>query len=307
MQRKIGPFSVGAIGLGCMPMSAKTKLDQREQSIQTIHQALDAGVTLLDTADIYAPSWDAMGHNEALVAEALRSYNGDKSKIVVATKGGITRGPGESWGRNASRDYLMAAVERSLQQLGVDRIQVWQHHRMDPSMTFVEQFSNVLAIRDSGMVEQIALSNVTDDMLAIAIEMGGTPAEGGVISVQNERSPRYRADDDLLERCNQHGIAYLPWSPLGGVARAQELGQAEAFNQIALARGVTPQVVALAWLLASASVVIPIPGASRPESILNSISAADFALTPEEFAELDASVVQLSSTFPDDEPQPSLR
>lgn len=290
-----------------MPMSSPSKLQQRDISIATIHAALDAGVTLLDTADIYAPAWNHMGHNEALVAEALRSYSGDKSKIVVATKGGITRGEGETWGRNASRDYLLRAVEKSLEQLGVDRIQIWQHHRMDPSLTFVEQFENVLAVRDSGLVEQIALSNVTDEMLAIAIDMGGGPDDGGVISVQNERSPRYRADDDLLARCTKHSIAYLPWSPLGGVARAQQLDELQVFHEVAQQRRVSPQVIALAWLLQSAPVVIPIPGASRPESILDSVTAASVQLTDDEFTLLDQAVQQRSSTFPDDEPQPALR
>src|SRR3712207_5528557 len=114
--RSLGPFSVSAIGLGARPMSLNSddEFPDEAQSIATIHAALDAGVTLIDTADIYAPSWDAMGHNETVVGRAIASYGGDTDAVVLATKGGITRSEGEQWGRDGSLPYLRSAVEKSL-------------------------------------------------------------------------------------------------------------------------------------------------------------------------------------------------
>lgn len=303
--RSLGDLTVSAIGLGCMPMSRAAMLEHRDRSLATIHAALDAGVTLLDTSDIYAPAWNQVGHNERLIAEALRTWGGDKSRVVVATKGGITRSEGEQWGRDGSFEHFQRAAEASCKALEVDAIDVWQHHRMDPSRTFVDQFANVLRLKETGLVKRIALSNVTDEMLAAAIEMGGGPKEGGVVSVQNERSPLYREDDALLARCTREGIAYLPWSPLGGMTRAQD--QRPEFAEVAIKKGVTAQVIALAWLLHAAPVMIPIPGASRPESILDSVTAVKVELSPEEFDYLDAAATTAQSMFPDDLPDPKIR
>ncbi|HSN44529.1 MAG TPA: aldo/keto reductase, partial [Propionibacteriaceae bacterium] len=129
--RALGPFTVSAIGLGAMPFSMGNNVrPSREQAIATVHAALDAGVTYIDTADIYAPSWDTMGHNEEIVAEALKSY-GPHAGVIVGTKGGITREEGERWGRNGSPEYLRLAVEASLRALDVDVIDLYQWHRPD--------------------------------------------------------------------------------------------------------------------------------------------------------------------------------
>jgi aryl-alcohol dehydrogenase-like predicted oxidoreductase len=200
--------------------SARSQVRRVEEAIPAIHAGLDAGITFLDTADIYAPTWDAMGHNEEFVAEALRTWSGSKDqkdKVVIATKGGITRSEGEVWGRNGSLDYLLAATERSMKALGVDKIDLWQHHRLDPSIDFETQFENVLELKIRGLVDQIGVSNYDANQLKIALDIAGTPAEGGVVSIQNEFSPRYRYDLDVLEVCEEHEITFLPWSPLGGV------------------------------------------------------------------------------------------
>ena len=117
--RQLGPFTVSAIGLGAMPVSMNSddKFPSEADAISTVHAALDAGVTLIDTADIYSPSWDTMGHNERIVGRAVRSWGGKTDDIVIATKGGITRSAGEQWGRDGSLDYLRSAVEKSLQAL----------------------------------------------------------------------------------------------------------------------------------------------------------------------------------------------
>jgi aryl-alcohol dehydrogenase-like predicted oxidoreductase len=313
--RTLGPWQLSAIGLGCMNVSwvGGTALDPKtraESAIPGIHAALDAGITLLDTADIYAPSWNTMGHNERFVAEALASWSGSaeqKSKVVIATKAGIARRPGEVWGRNGSLDYLLRAAEASAARMGVDRIQLWQHHRLDPSLPLETQIENLFLVRESGIVEQIGVSNYNAQELEIAIKIGGTPAQGGVVSVQNELSPRYRNDLDVLEICERNGIAFLPWSPLGGARNKAELGQGSVFEAIAENRGVTPFVVALAWLLRLSPVIIPIPGATRVESVADSASAADFELTDQEFAEIDSALPESAAVAAELSPHPPLR
>lgn len=214
-QHKLGNRQVSAIGIGCMNPSwlGGTALDpvlRYESAIPALHAGLDAGITLLDTADIYAPTWDAMGHNELLVAEALRTWSGTKSQkdqVVIATKAGITRQPGEKWGRNASLDYLLRAAEASAGRLGVEKIALWQHHRLDPNIEFETQFENVLVLLERGIVEQIGVSNYDAKQLEIAIGIAG---KGVIASVQNEFSPRYRHDLDVLAICEENEIAFLP-------------------------------------------------------------------------------------------------
>ena len=303
LTRKIGSFEVTAVGLGCMPLSMasdrnKWVLEDPGHAIGVIHAALDAGVQLLDTADIYAPAWNAMGHNERLVGEAFRSWNGSaeqKAKVVIATKGGITRAKGEDWwgvpGRNASKHYLYRAVEASAAKMGLSKIPLWQHHRLDTSITFEEQFENVLSLKEHGYVQHIGLSNVNAEQLRKAIEIGGTPSEGGIVSVQNEFSPRYRLWADVIDICTQYGIAYLPWSPLGGGSNFQKIATGEfgAFDRIAEEKGVSAYALTIAWHLNQFPTSIPIPGASRAESILDSLSGAAITLSSEEIAELNAS------------------
>ena len=293
-QRLIGDLKVAQIGLGCMPASWSFDPASRDQGIAAIHAALDSGIDLLDTADIYAPSWNTLGHNEKLVAEAVRTWNGTpeaKSKVIIATKGGITRGPGETWGRSANLDYLLRAVEASAGRLGLEHIDLWQHHRLDPSITFEEQFENVLKLKEQGIVKRIGLSNVNAEMLRRSIELGGTPANGGVVSVQNEWSPRYRQWADVLDVCESNGIAYLPWSPLGGKTFFEELPTRFAtISTIAKERNVSPYVITLAWHLKKSPVIIPIPGASKPSSALSSVAAATFDLSNEEFERIQDSL-----------------
>jgi aryl-alcohol dehydrogenase-like predicted oxidoreductase len=311
--RRLGDRDVSCIGLGCMPLSGGRMVEQRADAIALVHAALDAGVTLLDTANIYAPSWDAMGHNEALVAEALRTWEGDQDGVLVTTKGGITRGPGETWGRDGSPDGLQRAAEASREQLGVDVIELWQMHRLDPAIPAQAQFEAAASLQSAGLVRMVGLSNVTLPELEVALEVLGTPHAddrpgGGVVSVQNEFSPQYRRDADVIERCGELGIAFLPWSPLGGANRASEVGSdAAAFAEVGRARGVSPQRVALAWHLQRSAVTIPIPGSTRPATLHDSLAAATLELTAEELARLEGSAPPDGSTFPDDQPRPPLR
>lgn len=290
-QRSLGPFSVFPIGLGAMPLSfGGEKAVPRERAVAVIHAALDAGVTLIDTADIYAPSWDAMGHNELVVAEALASYPGDHSGIVVATKGGITRSEGETWGRNGSADYLKAAADKSRERLGVESIDLYYLHRPDRTRLYSEVVATLGQLQADGVIKQIGISNANVEEIQVALDVLG---EGGLAAVQNEFSPRFHhTSRDELQFCGEHGIAFLPWSPLGGTGGgAAAVGtRFPAISEVADAHQVSPQRVTLAWELALGDHVIPIPGSSRPESIIDSAQAPRLPLTDDQVAAISASI-----------------
>ena len=279
-QRKIGDLTVGAIGLGAMPLSVDGRPDE-ERAVRTVHAALDAGVTLIDTADAYCLGADEVGHNERLVAKALRTYAGDTSSVLVATKGGHTRPPDGSWGLDGSPAYLRKACEASLQALGVDAIGLYQYHRPDPAVPYAESIGALEDLRREGKVRFVGISNADPEQIEL------TARETRLAAVQNEFSPAFRSSLPELELCARLGIAFLPWSPLGGMTKASGLGeQHPAFAEVARERGVSPQRVCLAWELALADVVIPIPGSSRPESITDSAAAAELVLTAEELSRL---------------------
>jgi len=283
--RTIGPVTVSAIGLGGMPMSIEGRPDE-ERSIRTIHAALDAGVTLIDTADAYHLHAGETGHNERLIARALASYPGDASDVLVATKGGHLRPGDGSWTVNGSPAYLRAAAEASLKALGVDAIGFYQFHRPDPKVPYEESVGALAELLAEGKIRLAGISNASIGQIDIARRVLG---EGNLASVQNQFSPAFRSSEAELRHAAEHGIAFLPWSPLGGIGRAGRLGARHAaFQEVAGAHGVSPQQVTLAWMLAKAPVVIPIPGASRPESIIDSARAADLELTEGELARLDA-------------------
>jgi aryl-alcohol dehydrogenase-like predicted oxidoreductase len=282
--RRIGDVQVGAIGLGGMPMSIKGRPEE-SRSIAAVHAALDAGVTLIDTADAYHIGPDDVGHNESLIARALATYSGDTSGVLVATKGGHTRPADGSWGLDGSPAYLKRACEASLKRLGVEAIGLYQHHRPDPSVPYADSIGALRDLLDEGKIRMAGISNANPAQIREANEILG----GRLASVQNEFSPAFRSSEDELRLCDVLGVAFLPWSPLGGISSAGDLGgEHAAFGRVAKAHGVSPQQVALAWMLAKSPVVIPIPGSSRPETIIDSARAADLDLTDEEFAELDA-------------------
>jgi aryl-alcohol dehydrogenase-like predicted oxidoreductase len=278
--RRLGGLQVGAIGLGEMPMSLAGRPDE-EQSIRTIHAALDAGVTLIDTADAYCRDDSEVGHGERLVAKALAAWPGDRDRVLVATKGGHTR-PGGEWDLDGRPEHLREACEASLRALGVEAIGLYQFHRPDPKVPFAESVGAMAELKAAGKVRLVGLSNVRVDQIRQARELVE------VASVQNEFSPRFRRSEGELAWCAANRIAFLPWSPLGGIGRGRDLGgRHRAFAEVAAAHGVSAQQVALAWELAKAPAVIPIPGASRPETISDSAAAASLRLSADELASLD--------------------
>ena len=308
--RKIADLNVSLVGLGCMPLSNIKMVDHREQAIATIHHAIDLGITLLDTANVYSPSWDTFGHNESLVAEAVRSYAGsaDISKVVIATKGGIIKPAENVVERDGTREGLLKACEASLKRLNTSSIELYQFHRHDPSVTYTEQMLSLKALKDAGMVKRIGLSNAQGPELAVALEILGGPNDGGVVSIQNEYSPRYRGEQDVLDKCAELGIAFLPWSPLGGAAQAGEVGSRYSdFAAVAAEVGATAQEVVLAWLLALTPVMIPIPGATRTATVDSIIRSTELKLTSAQVERLTAADSPNESLFPDLKPRSPLR
>ncbi len=279
--RSIGTTTVSEIGLGGMPMSIEGRPDEA-RSIATIHGALDAGITLIDTADAYTPSDRGPGMNEEVVARALAAYGGSTDQLVVATKGGHTRDGGD-WGVNGRPEYLRAACEDSLRRLRIEAIGLYQHHRPDPEVPYEETMGGLKDLYDAGLVERVGISNADSGQIEVAADILGA----ALVSVQNQFSPAFRSSEPEIATCDSLGIAFLPWSPLGGASGAKDLGSTYApFAQVADDRGVSPQQVCLAWLLSLSPVCIPIPGASRPESIRDSVPAAELALEPADLTAL---------------------
>jgi aryl-alcohol dehydrogenase-like predicted oxidoreductase len=274
--RRLADQDVFPIGLGGMPMSLAGHPPE-ERSIRAIHAAIDAGVNLIDTADAYCSDEDDVGHNERLIAEALR---GRRDGVIVATKGGHTR-PGGSWALDGSPEHLRAACEASLRALDTDRIDLYQYHRPDPHVPYEESIGAIKELQDEGKVRWIGISNANLEQIELACSIAD------VVSVQNQLSLEYRSPiaKGEVEECERRGIAFLPWSPLGGIPNAADApGSHDAVSDAASAHGVSPQQVALAWLLSLSPCVIPIPGTTRPESILDSAAAAELSLSADELA-----------------------
>ena len=284
----VGRVDIGAIGLGLMTFD-QSGSQPREQLAETVRAALDAGVTLFDTADAYGPGEEkgaeAQGANERLIASLLDEL-GVRDQVLLATKGGHVRTAGGDWDTDSSDSHLKEAVDSSLRRLGVEQIALWQHHRPDPNVPYDEVIGTLKEIADSGKVRMIGLSNADPDQILAAHTVLGD----ALVSVQNQFSPAFRGSRPEIDVCDQLGLAFLPWSPLGGLSDAKQLADKHpAFADVAAERGVSPQQVALAWELAQSPIVIPIPGAKRPESIRDSAAAAELELSAEELARLDKS------------------
>ncbi|GHG46526.1 aldo/keto reductase [Streptomyces hydrogenans] len=289
-ERTLARTAVGAIGLGAMPLSIEHRPDEK-RAVATVHAALDAGVTLIDTADSYHWHAGEAGHNELLVARALARYGGDTSHVLVATKGGRGRPGDGSWTVSAAPARLKKAAEASARRLGVDAIGLYQLHKPDPAVPWAESVGALRELLDAGTIRTAGVSNVTTDQILQAHQILGD----GLVSVQNRYSPAVRDSEPELRLSERLGLAFLPWSPLGGISRSSLDGPSgpasvgTAFHRLAAERGVSPQRIALAWLLARSPAVIPIPGASRPASIADSAGAADLTLNARELRELEAS------------------
>ncbi|MEU9097279.1 aldo/keto reductase [Streptomyces sp. NPDC048361] len=283
--RNLGPFQVGAIGYGAMPLSIEGHPDETRAQV-TVHAALDAGITLIDTADSYYAPGGEPGHNELLVARALAAYGGATDHVLVATKGGRGRTDDGGWTVQGDPGHLRRAAEASLKRLGVEAIGLYQLHKPDPGVPFAESVGALRELAEEGKVRAVGISNVDTGQIGEARRVLGDL----LVSVQNRYSPAVRDSEPELRLCAELGLAFLPWSPLGGISRSALEGTGgapapdSAFHTVARARNVSPQQVVLAWLLSLSPTVVPIPGGSRPASVRDSAAAADLVLSGAELA-----------------------
>ncbi|MEU4014719.1 aldo/keto reductase [Microbacterium sp. NPDC028030] len=281
--RALGDLEVSALGMGAMTLTQVPGVDS-VRGIRAVHAAVDAGITLFDTADSYGPSGE-MGVNERALVEALRRHPSALDRVVIATKGGHTRGPAATWWVDGSPGHLAAAARASAQRLGLDALPLYQHHRPDVKVPFAESMGAMRQLVDEGIVVRVGVSNVDAAQLDTAIRVVGD----ALVSVQNEYSLLERSSDPVLQLCEAHGLAFLAWGPFGGMRAAKGLGTSSSSVALVAERhGVSPQQVVLAWLLRRSPVLIPIPGASRPESVRDSAAALGLVLDDDDLRLLDA-------------------
>jgi len=280
--RPLGPdaLDVSMLGFGGMPLSIAGRPDE-VTAIRTIHAVLDAGVTLLDTADVYCEGEHDIGHNERLFANALSTW-GNRSGIIVATKGGMAR-RGAGWFINGHPTHLRAACDHSLAALGVERIDLYQLHRPDPDIPFVESVGVLAELQRAGKIRWIGLSNVSVEEL----EAAGSIVP--ITTVQNRLNPFFREaiQGGVVAVCERMGVGFLAYSPVGGGRLNKKLPSHPVLEPIARRHGVSPHAVVIAWVTAQGNTVIPIPAARSVEHALDSMSAASVVLSADELDAID--------------------
>jgi aryl-alcohol dehydrogenase-like predicted oxidoreductase len=269
------------VGYGGMHLSIEGRPPET-QGVQVIQAALDAGVRLIDTADVYCLDDTDLGHNERLIASALRGWAGERDAVLVATKGGLTR-PGGRWERDGSPDHLRAACERSLRALGVDRIGLYQLHAPDPLVPFDESIGALADLRREGKIEWVGLSNVSVGQIRSA------EALVPIASVQNRLNPFFREalEDGVVRYCTERKIGFLAYSPTGGGRLNRKLPEHPVLRPMAARLGVSAHALVIAWVLARSPAVIAIPSARRVAHALDSVGAGALALSPEDLAAIE--------------------
>jgi aryl-alcohol dehydrogenase-like predicted oxidoreductase len=269
------------MGMGAMRLSTERDRDDA-RAIAVLHAALDAGVTLLDTADAYCWGEDETGHNERLIATALTTWAGDRSRIVVATKGGLTR-PQGNWVPNGRARHLIVACDASRRALGVERIDLYQLHAPDPRTPIATSVRALAALQRDGLVERIGLCNVTVGQIEEARQIAD------VAAVQVELSVWH--DDNLLsgvvEYCVANGIRVIAHRPLGGSARRRRTSTDPLLLDIAARHGVTPFDVALAWAIDLSPLIVPIPGPTRVDTAASLARPLQIRLSDDDRTQLD--------------------
>lgn len=275
--RALGPGApaVSSIGFGAMPLSLQSR-PHEAVAIRVIHAVLDAGVTFIDTANVYCLDHTDIGHNERLIAKALKSWSGARDTVLVATKGGLARPKGR-WESDARPDRLRRACEQSLRDLAVDRIDLYQLHAPDPRVPFADSIGALAQLQEEGKIRWVGLSNVS------VSEIQQAESLLAVTTVQNRLSPFFRGalHDGVVAYCEQRGIGFIAYSPMGGWQYHKALPKHRLLNAVAEQHGYSPYAVALAWLLAQAPNVIPIPAARSVEHVHDSLRAVDLALAAE--------------------------
>lgn len=283
-QRAIGQLLVSEVGFGCATISVRDVPDDAGGA-RALQAALDAGVTFFDTADVYNPPGRGAGHSELLLRQVLSLRGAVREGVVIATKGGKYWTSDREVRVDASPRSLRRACEASLRRLGLDILPLYFLHEPDPAVPFADSVGALAELRAEGLVRHVGVSNVD----LAQLEQARSIVE--VAAVENQYSLTQRLSDPLVERCAQLGIAFLPWGSLKGIRDPASLGAAARVRAVASGRGVTPEQVVIAWLLARSPTVIPIPGSRRPETILDSVGGAILELDGDERRVLDATTV----------------
>jgi aryl-alcohol dehydrogenase-like predicted oxidoreductase len=279
--RALGPGApaVSAIGLGAMALSLAGRPADEAIGIRVIQAALDHGVTLIDTADVYCLDDTDIGHSERLIAGALKSWSGERDGIIVATKVGMTR-PGGRWERNGRPEHLRRACDHSLRALGTERIDLYQLHTPDPEVPLTDSVGALAELQRAGKIRWVGLSNVSVADIEVAAR------SVTIVTVQNRLNPYFREalDAGVVAECERRGIGFLAYSPVGGGRLNKKLPAHPVLQAIGRRHAVSPHAVVLAWVLAQGRTVITIPSARTVEHALDSLGAADVVLAPAEVA-----------------------
>lgn len=284
LHRTMGPYDTTAIGLGEMPLTIENNLGPAK-GIETIHAALDAGCRQIDTAWAYYCSGGEEQTGEKLVRAAMDSWNGPKDEVLIATKVGHFRNFTDgrpTWDVNGQPENLIKCAKQSAFELGVDSIDLLYFHRPDPKIPYGESIEALKQLVDEGVAKEAGVSNASIEQMDIAQEILGD----SLIAVQNQYSPIYMETTDTLEHAAMIGISFVCWSPLGGFRKPYDESKFDPFRKVAAERGVSYQQIVLAWELSKGDHVFVIPGAHRPETILDSLQAGGLTLTSEELAQL---------------------
>ncbi|HEY8976955.1 MAG TPA: aldo/keto reductase [Burkholderiaceae bacterium] len=268
-----GDIEIQRLGFGAMRITGKGiwgPPPDRAGALATLRRVPELGIDFIDTANSYGPHV-----SEELIREALYPY----TEVVIATKGGLERSGPDVWTQNGNPSHLVSEAHASRERLGVDRIPLWQLHRIDAKVPRDEQFDAVRLLLDDGVIEHAGLSEVSVEQIEAASRVFP------VATVQNRYNFADRGSEDVLEYCEAHGIGFIPWYPLAAGELTRE-GTA-ALDAVAKAHGATPSQVAVAWLLRRSPVIIPIPGTSKVAHLEENVKARDIELTAEEFDRLD--------------------
>lgn len=269
-----GDLSVNRLGFGAMRLTGEGIWGwppDRANAIKVLKRSVDLGVNLIDTADAYGPDTD-----ELLIAEALHPY---PKGLVIATKGGNTRPGPNQWVPDGHPDYLKKCVDGSLKRLKLERIDLYQLHRVDPKVPMEESLGAIKEMQDAGKIRHVGLSEVSPEQIERARKV--LP----IVSVQNRYNVEDRKWENTLKYCETNNLGFLPWFPVGG---GKGLPSGNALETAAKAHGTTVYPVALAWLLQRSAVMLPIPGTANLAHLEENVSAAKLKLTPEEFKAIDA-------------------
>jgi pyridoxine 4-dehydrogenase len=266
-----GDLTVNRFGFGAMRLTGQGIWGEpadREECKRVLRRALELGINFIDTADSYGPEV-----SEQLIREVLYPYDG----ILVATKGGLRRPSPGAWERDGRPEYLRQQAIQSCQRLGLERIQLWQLHSIDPKVPRDEQLAAVKSLQDDGIIRHAGLSNVSIADLEAALKLFK------VATVQNRYNLVDRSSEDVLDYCEKHGIGFIPWAPVA----TGRLSKSGSIDDIAKAHGATPSQIALAWLLKRSPVMLPIPGTSKVAHLEENVAAVEIHLSDKEFATLN--------------------